>query len=50
MELLDDGFFSLELSTSGRPGGAVGMVVSYDPLTDAGGGSNPRWSTGKAQD
>ena len=30
--------------------GAVGMVASSDPLTDAGGGSNPRWSTGKAQD
>ena len=33
-----------------RPGGAVGMVASYDPLTDARGGSNPRWATGKVQD
>ena len=34
--------------TRSRPCGAVGMVASFDPLTDAGGGSNPRWSTGKA--
>ena len=32
-----------------RPRGAVGQVASSDPLTDAGGGSNLRWSTGKAQ-
>ena len=37
-------------SGTSRPRGAVGMVASSDPLTDAGGGSNPRWSTGKAQD
>ena len=35
-----------------QPGGPgfVGIAVSFDPLTGAGGGSNPYWSAGKLQD
>ena len=32
------------------PRGLVGIEASSDPLTHAGGGSNPHWSTGKSQD
>ena len=38
------------IEEASRPRGAVGMVASYDPLTDAGGGSNLCWSTRQTPD